>query len=43
MRLLRLILQWFGRLRKWKLRLPHVDSHSWQNKEQILHDLKCRY
>jgi hypothetical protein len=43
MKLLRLLQQWFRQLRRRKLRLPHVDSHAWQNKSEIYHDLKCRY
>jgi len=32
--------QW---LRGWKFRLPDVDSSCWQNKDEILNDLKSHY
>jgi hypothetical protein len=43
MRLLRLILQWFRWLRGWKCDLPGVDSHAWQNKDEIYSELKSHY
>jgi hypothetical protein len=32
--------QW---LRAWQFRLPDVDSHCWQNKDEIFNDLKSHY
>jgi len=43
MRLLGLILQWWRRLRGWKFHLPGLDSHAWQNKDEIYNELKSRY